>query len=152
MKIELTEETVKFMKEFTHNLETQDRRGTADPYYFTIRCHQDYVAPVGHNGNAVYYVSEAEQSFTEEELKEYCEENECDFENTKDKAYEVDLQDIAHNENFFFTKKGYDQHMKMNKHNYNHYKKIYSYVDYACRNPELESVLKLFKEIGAQLI
>jgi len=151
MEIKLSEETTKFMKKFCHDLKTQDRRGTADPYYFTIRCHQDYAAPVGHNGNTVYYDSDYERTFTLEELKKQCEDDDQDFEVVKDGCYEMDLQDIEHNENFFFTEAGYNEHMRINKHNHSHHKKFYSYVEYAARNPELESVIKLFKEIGEQL-
>ncbi len=46
---------------------------------------------------------------------------------------------------FFFTHSGYEEHLRLNRHNYP--KKIRPFIHHAFRNPEIEQVLGWLKEL-----
>ena len=148
MKVEISNKTVEFIKNFCHELKIQDCRGTASPYFYVVKCEKDEVRPVGHGCAEAWRHPEICETFTEEELIEYCEENHIDPEEFKEQCYNFDLDKGYVDENVFFTERGYDEHIKLNGHNYRHYNKFYSYIKYANRNPEIENLLNAIKEIG----
>jgi hypothetical protein len=51
----------------------------------------------------------------------------------------------------FLTEEGYNEHMKLNSHNYRHWKSYQFYVLHAFRNPEMAGLIEAIKEIGQQL-
>ena len=146
--ITISDETYDFLKQLSKDMKEQDNRYTPSPYFYVIRGEKKLVAPEGF-GDEEWYSSEAERSFkTEEEMKEYCQENEEDFETFKDDCTVYGSQIVPEHHNFFLTEKGAKKHMELNGHNYRHYEKVYDYVDFAFRNPEVESLFKAIHEIG----
>jgi hypothetical protein len=143
--IEISDETADFIVSLVKEIEAQENHGTADPYYFSVQCIRELAAPSGTNDNVKYYWEG--ETYTEAELKKCCEENNLDFENEKDKAQEFCIQEVDEFENFFFTKRGYDEHIKLNGHNYRHFKRHDFYVRHAFRNPEILGLLKAIREI-----
>lgn len=148
--IVISDKTADFLKTLNKRIQTQDNRATASPYYFCVRCVSETPVPDGFT-DEIRYVHDG-SSFTEEELKQYCEDNELDFEPFKNnKCDKYCVRDVAEFKNFFFTEEGYNQHMNLNQHNYGHYKEVSSYVDHAFRNPELEELLGAIKELAQAL-
>jgi hypothetical protein len=143
--IEISDETADFIVSLVKEIETQENYGTTDPYYFSVRCVRELASPSGTSDNIKYHWEGEE--YTEAELKKYCEENNMDFEDEKDKAQEFCIQEFDEYENFFFTKRGYDEHIKLNGHNYRYSKKHDFYVRHAFRNPEILGLLKAIREI-----
>ncbi|MDD5547029.1 MAG: hypothetical protein PHO67_07765 [Candidatus Omnitrophica bacterium] len=149
--ITISDEAAAFLVELNRRLKTQDNRATRAPYYFTVRCVHEEPVPDGFT-DEIRYVHDG-TPFTEEELRKYCEDNDLDFEQFKEnscRAYCV--RDVEEFKNFFFTEEGYNEHMKLNGHNYRYCKEVNSYVDHAFRNPEIEQLLSAIKEIGKALV
>jgi hypothetical protein len=151
MKIELSDETVNFIKELVHRMDTQDNRATASPYYFTVQCIREIAVPEETTDEHKYFLPDHAESFTEDELKEFCKDCGFDFEKTLDKTIKYGVGEQIENLNFFLTEEGYKEHIRLNGHNYRHYKRFYSYVDYAFRNPEIESLFKALREVAKEI-
>lgn len=149
MKVEVSEKTAAYLKQLADRMSTQNNRGTADPYYFVIRCIKDRIVPEWSNDNLRYCLDG--EVFTEEELEGYCTENECDLEETKEKCLRGAIEEDEEYDNVFLTMEGYEEHMRLNKHNYRHYKRVDSYVKHAFRNPEMASLIDAIKELGVAL-
>lgn len=151
VKIAISDETAVFLSQLAHTLKTQDNRGTADPFFFTVRKFVDVAVPVGCGDKVMYYNSHDAEQYTEEEARKQAEELEMDFdEYVEDRCTKYDVKEEERYENFFFTLEGYNQHVKMNGHNIARECNRYdSYVDHAFRNPELEKVIAAIKEIGS---
>ena len=162
VEIDVSEENWNFLKEFMNRVKTQDNRGTASPYYFTVCCKKEVAVPEGSTGNVKYYDSNSCESYTYEELKkrfkewnddddddtEWNEEDDENFEEYQEKyCQKYDVDEDYEYENVFFTEKGYEDHIKLNGHNYRHFKKYYSYVKCAFRNPEIEGLFKALEDI-----
>jgi len=151
--IAVSDETAAFLSELATRLANQDRRGTADPYYFTVRKFVDVAVPEGCGEKVMYFDSQDCESYTEEEAKENAIEHEMEFDDyVEDRCNKYDVKEEERYENFFFTLEGYQQHIKMDGHNIaRRCNKYDSYVDHAYRNPEIAGVLKAVKEIGCAL-
>lgn len=146
----ISDEAAKFIFDLHKRIQTQDNRATASPYFFTVRCVSEVPVPDGFT-DEIRYVHEG-SSFTEKELKQYCEDNELDFELFKNKRCDkYCVRDVAEFKNFFFTEEGYNEHIRLNGHNYGHYKEVNSYVDHAFRNPEITQLLNAVEEIAVAL-
>jgi hypothetical protein len=149
--ITISNETAAFLIELNRRLKTQDNRATADPYYFTVRCVHEEPVPDGFT-DEIRYVHDG-TPFTEDELRKYSEDNELDFEYFKtNNCMKYCVRDAVEFKNFFFTEEGYNEHIRLNGHNYGHFKEVNSYVDHAYRNPEIEQLLATIKEIGTALL
>jgi hypothetical protein len=149
MQVEIKDETLNFLKDLMRRYVTQDSRGTAKPYYFVVNTTREMAAPAGTTGNEKYYYDGC--TFTEKELRDHCKEYELDFDIERGSATPYDVQDVEEYSNFFLTKEGYDEHMKLNEHNYRHFKgSPRSYIMYANRNPEIDSLLKALCEITGE--
>jgi hypothetical protein len=150
--ITISDEAADFLAEFTARLSRQNNRGTAFPFYFTVRCVKEVAAPEGCTDEVRYFDSQQVENYTEEDMRKNCEEMEVDFdEYVSEHCTKYCAQDIEMNENVFFTLEGYQEHMRLNGHNYRHYKDKYDYVEHAWRNPEIASLLSAVKEIGEAL-
>ncbi len=51
----------------------------------------------------------------------------------------IGMHFVETDENVFFTFKDYEEHIRLNSHNY---QKVHSYVKHAFRNPEMKSLLE----------
>ena len=150
MNIELSDKTAAFLTELVRRLDTQSNHGTADPYYYTVRCTKDRAVPHGCGDGEDHYHYDG-TTFTEEELKNFCEENDENFETMKDRCDKFSMEEVNEYENVFLTEEGYNEHMKLNSHNYRHWKSYQFYVLHAFRNPEMTGLIEAVKEIGQQL-
>lgn len=162
--IQVTDEMYDFLIELSKELNTQDNRCTAMPYYFTVRETKEVPAHEG-CGEEVLYSSEYETELrTEEEKREWIKEHEEYFQGTIFKCEAADIEnqtsydlDIMLGElcfdkiyvntdytydNCFLTSKACDEHIRINRHNL---KQPVNYLNHAFRNPELEKVLKFLR-------
>jgi len=149
MQVELPDEVVVFMKELAKEIKGQDNRATASPYYYIVQGQKQVLAPAGYGDDDIhYYNSEWSEGHSREDwapiLRQHDEENgkTTDLDKFIESCEEFGMHDVDVEENVFLTFKGYEQHMKMNSHNYRHLKDVHSYVKFAYRNPEMENLLK----------
>ena len=149
--ITISDEAVEFISHFVKELDTQDNRMTASPYFYVVRGVKVLTAADDRGCDYMYYSPNDSESYTEEQVKEYCVENELDFDDHVEGLEKFNIQEVDEDENVFFTFEGYKRHIALNGHNYRHYERFNSYVKHAFRNPEIESLLKTIREIGEQL-
>ena len=151
--ITISDETAAFLYELTTRLENGDNRGTADPYYFTVRKFIDVGVPEGCGNETHYFDNYDVENYTEEKAKQRAIELELEFDDYIEKrCHKYDVKEEEQYENFFFTLDGYNEHVRLNGHNIARVCNKYdSYVDHAYRNPEIAGVLKAIKEIGCAL-
>ena len=169
MKVDIPEDTVKFLKELANEIKGQDNRATAAPYFYVIQGLREYAAADGCGDETGYYDPDVCASYTEDEMQERYEEwlyeqVDEDEEPTKAdrllhtfqeylNAFDIQTYDIGYHEveeNVFLTEKGVRQHMDLNRHNYRHYNKLTEkgYVKHAFRNPEMEKLMKAIMVFG----
>lgn len=151
-QLNLSKEMVGFLADFAQQINTQDNRATNSPYYYQVHSTKDLPAPVGYTDKKGYFVPLDCERWNEADLRDWCKKEGHDFDEfVEENCEEYTLQEITEYNNIFFTEKGYDEHMKLNGHNYRNYKATTSYIKYANRNPEIEMLLKTVLEIAKQL-
>jgi len=146
----LNEEDKVFLTELANKMVTQDRRGTADPYYYTVMVDSYVASYEGNDGDRQFYYSDEllEQYDSIDEAKEDWDERgyeKEDIEKMADNLREIH-EDLKHEyKGYFLTKEACERHIEQNKHNYNNPK---SYVGYEHRNPEMERLYKIIKSFA----
>lgn len=173
MKVKnLNEEDIEFLKELKKELNTQDNRFTAKPYFYQVQS-KKFVANIHEEGNYFEAISESESigiyeyskegvEKLKEVLREYdgeCGENEekmaiieeIDLYNLDNKkldleCYVGDFEEVY--TNAFLTEKACKEHIKANKH---HYRNPMDYLSYGFRNPELMKLLEILSKIEIEV-
>lgn len=150
--IQLSDESYNFLMNLSKELNTQDNRGTAMPYFFQVKTKHRVLAP--QNSGIEAWYCDGDIIETEEEIREAIEayKDWDDITSEYEKLNEDDkiktLKLIGYNkiyydyddryENAFLTSKACDEHIKLNKHNLS---QPVNYLSYANRNPELEKLM-----------
>jgi len=149
MKIEISDESFEFVKRLINEIDSQDNRATADPYYYVIQGIKERVTAPG-CGDDIVYVHDG-QGFTKEDLMETFDlDTEGAFDDfiTSNFTEEVEVtrehEDVPMS-NVFFTEKACHRHIELNHY---HYSDGRSYVKHAWRNPEVENIFKALREIA----
>ena len=121
-------------------LNKQDHRGIAMPYFFQIQTEEEILVPEGSGEEKYLFEGDF---YTEETIKEYWEDfysEDLTFEEFKQKYTTLVNTQIEHQyNNAFFTEKACKKHIKENAH---HYRNPVDYLNHAFRNPELETILE----------
>jgi hypothetical protein len=151
--ITISDEAAEFFKRVSNAIRTQDNRGTAEPYFITIQKKVERGVPDGCGIDTRYFDNEQCELYDYESIKERAEEMELNVEEYIDKyCQKYDIREFEEYENFFLTYEGYNAHINSNGHNIARTCKSYqNYVQYACRNPELESLYEFIHEIADAL-
>lgn len=151
MKIDISEESFAFLKNLVKEIDSQDNRATAAPYYYVIQARKERIAPPGDKGDKTLYWHDGEYM----EADDWAES--LDFE-SKEKfiewwgnkyPYEEPLEinyymGDPEQSNIFFTEKACHKHIKQNHY---HFTEPRSYIKHAWRNPEIEQLFKSIREI-----
>ena len=160
----LTTEDIKFLKELKRELNTQNSRMTANPRIYQIRSEKFQTNP---NGEGEYFeaVFEGDSLGVFEYTSEGVEEVKAilreitDDENVLKEIDNICLEDLDREwiyfhcyigdfksifNNVFFTEKACRQHIEENKH---HYRNPMDYLNFAFRNPEMETLLGILSKI-----
>lgn len=153
-QIEVTDEMYDFLINISKELNTQDNRATAKPYFFQVQVKEQIAVPEGCGNEAWHYdgslietdeeINQAIAEYKEIDVSEVQEMDEYEKEEILEKAgYNKVNYDYKHNyENCFLTEKACEKHIEINRHNY---KNPHSYLNHAYRNSEME---KLFEFLG----
>lgn len=148
VSVEISKSSLEFLKDLMSKVNTQDNRSTASPYYYVVRGVKKLTAADDRGCGFEYFDSDACESFTEDQLKQYCEENDIDFEEHKERCEKFNVQEVDEYVNVFFTYDGYKKHIELNGHNYRHFERFDSYVMHAFRNPEISQLMEVLGEIS----
>ncbi len=150
-------EAMDFLKELVKEIDSQDNRCTADPYYYTIQTKEWRPVPDGcsgpHGESREIWVENGDNSTfdSKEELIKQLKEN--SDEDITDKEIENIIEEdytqytegaFDKYENFFLTEKACEKHIKLNAY---HYNEPHSYVDHTWRNPEIENLIKAIRAL-----
>lgn len=142
------------LKQIANDIGTQDNRGTASPMLILLQVRKEYVGhpDYTHQGEEeiVEQVSGDYRRFkTEDELLKWWNEGLDEDDLVKEVDDLVEGKDYDkftmgyywETENVFFTDKGYEEHMKINGHNYRK-GQVRTYGIHAFRNEEMKQVLE----------
>jgi len=163
-KIQVTDEMYDSLMELSNELNTQDHRSTAMPYFFQIQTEEWELASEG-QGEEVWF---CDDSFleSEDEIKEaiidykgwgddyeedevekkYNELTDCEKDEILENNYKkVNRKKVFKLQNAFLTEKACKQHIF--KNNY-HYENPKDYLSYANRNPDMETIMKFLCELN----
>lgn len=161
--IKVSDEMYEFLINLSKELNTQDNRCTAMPYFFQIQTKEEVSVPEDSGTECWYY--DGSKIETEKEINSViydCHDGltakkvikkMSDYEKEEilkaagwQKAY-YDYEKKY--QNTFFTEKACKLHIKQNKHHYNN---PIDYLSFAFRNIEMEMVMKFLCELnGGQL-
>lgn len=150
-KIDIKQETLDFLQGLVKEINKQDNRCTATPYYYVIqivRLVEDCM-----NGEDYYFDEDGNHLGTKEEAIKDCMEN---YEQTYEEAENyvendcrtlaMSYQKVIEQGPVFLTEKAINKHIEANRHHYG--KTAQSYVDHFWRNPEMESLFKAIADIS----
>lgn len=157
--INVTDEMYEFLVNLSTELNTQDHRATAMPYFFQIQTQEIVPAPE-YSGTEAYHF-DGDLIETDEEIKyalsqhyDWSENEEAEFRNMDKYTIEELLEKAGYTKvhydiknvykNAFLTEKACKAHIEQNKH---HYDKPQDYLMHAFRNPELEKVMQFLCEL-----
>jgi hypothetical protein len=156
--ITITDEMYDFLMELSKEINTQDNRATAKPYFFQIQTNEEVAVPEGCGEKAWYYdgskiktQEEIDQvifdyydpQYTMDEVKQMDEWDKFDM--LRDHGWREVYFDYKNEyQNAFLTAKACKEHIRLNHY---HYREPVDYLSYATRNPELEQVLKFISEL-----
>lgn len=157
-KIEVSEEMFDFLTNISKELNSQDHRGTAMPYFFQIQTKRQIAVPEGNGIEAWFYdgamietdeeIEKAVNEYKEwdKETSEFNELEDYEIEDILEKAgyrkVNYDYERVL--ENAFLTSKACDEHIKKNSHNLS---SPVNYLSHAHRNPEMEMIQKFLVEL-----
>lgn len=130
--IQIKKSSLEFLVKTAHELNTQDNRSTADPYYFCIQ-HEERAE--NSEGDHVVFIDPEDDYEEYESLKEMEAAIEFNY------SWEKNL-----GSNTFLTEKACERHMRQNAHHMG--KDAVSFVGRFFRNPEMENVIEVIKETG----
>lgn len=163
--IKVSDEMHKFLMDLSHELNTQDHRCTATPYFFQIQ--ETKEIPTGDGLGESVWVCDGEIHLrTDEDIKEAIfEYKEWDFESEEDckkfdDLHEYEIEEILENNyrkydittedvytNAFLTEKACKKHISANSH---HYNQPQDFLTHAFRNPELEKLFEFLCGLTGQ--
>ena len=149
MKIEISDESFRFIKALIKEIDNQDNRCTASPYFYVIREKKTRPAHFG-CGDYIGYFYDGE-TFDKQDLMNTFElKSEDAFEEFID-SNDFEILDFtcshedAEMSNVFFTEKACHDHIENNHY---HFRDPKSYVKHAWRNPEIQNIIKALREIA----
>ena len=158
--IEVSDAMYDFLMSLSKELNTQDNRGTAMPYFFQIETKEKVYTPEGCGTEC--YVNDDSEIETDEEIKEAIAGirgiDVVDFEKyfteldggeqedilLRNGWRKVNYQMVDKYQNAFFTAKACKEHIAQNNY---HYNEPVDYLSHAFRNPEMKLVLKFLTEL-----
>lgn len=132
-------------EEIGSRLKVQDNASTANPYIIALQ--QKIERQVSDNQSydrRKYYspIMEGSSSSMEawEKLMRENGYNDTDIEKERREVIEYYVKDDWEDRNWFFTYEGYEEHLRLNRHNYG---EVRSYVYHCFRNPEMKAIWDL---------
>jgi hypothetical protein len=156
--IQVSDEMYAQLMELSKEMNIQDKRATAEPYFFQIQTKKKIYVPDG-CGNECW-VNDDNEIETEEGINDTIfqyEDEAIPIENIQSmKDYEkeeileragwrkVNYQFEDQYENAFFTSKACKDHIEKNHY---HYHKPIDYLTHAFRNPEMELIFKFLSSL-----
>lgn len=161
--IQVSDEIAEGLLAISRELNSQDNRATAMPYFFQVQTKHQIAVPEGNGTEAWNYDGHLivtdedinfaiydyyEGKYSKKQIKGF--DGGMKEELLEKMGYRKVWFDYENRlENSFFTEKACDDHIRQNKHNL---KEPRSYVSNAHRNPEMELVMKFLCELSVGMV
>lgn len=137
-------QAMEFLTKLVKELNTQDNRCTATPYYFAVQSQEWQICPEDDDDGVKYYLDdnepisaeELEGKTSEELIDEYQVD---DMENIKADMLEFYQKLVWVDKQIFLTEKAADEHIRQNHY---HYHNPRTYVKHFWRNYEMEELME----------
>jgi len=163
--IEISEELFEKLQHLSNEIKTQDNRGTASPYFYQVMEKKEDSCWEDNCEKIVWYGNEMTVENDYEQMREFLKENgECCLNGWEDAVlqwnvdddddledmfeylgfYKVPIKTVYQFSNAFLTEKSIKQHIECNKH---HYENPTTYLQYAYRNSDLDTIFEFLNEI-----
>lgn len=138
--VQISKETFEFLKSLGKEVETQDNRSTAKPYFIALQVAEEYPSPDGYDYDKTYYLDKHGNP----PVDSIAEVLENDPEHSLDEIKETNCRYVWEVHNVFLTDRGYNEHLRLNRHNIR--KESRSFMYHAFRNPEFDGIFKAIAE------
>jgi bisphosphoglycerate-dependent phosphoglycerate mutase len=123
--IQVSRETLDFMRDLARKIETQDNRCTAKPYFFVIQKKQWRVTRNGYGHGETRtcrldFEGDPTAYYSKEEWLQHCREYEIDPDRAErkwDDMEEFEEEAYEEEDNCFLTQAAYEEHLRLNGHN-----------------------------------
>lgn len=149
--IKLDSDKLQFVRELIGEIDSQDNRCTAVPYFYVIRTQETIAVPDG-CGDEIRYLHCDGEMMTEAEVREWAEEPDKDIDDIIDDSdgcltkYDIMKRMVTpENHNVFFTEKACRKHIESNHY---HFTLPQDYVRHAWRNPEMDQIFEVLRQIA----
>lgn len=158
LEIEVTDEMYEFLMDLSKELNSQDHRCTAMPYFFQVQTDEKAIGADGIDESYEVWVGNDTILRDEEDIKQavfelrdwdgdnvvheqlYSKLDEYEIEDILEEEYTKHFErDVQVYKNAFLTAKACKKHIEANRHHYNNPQ---DYLTHAFRNPELEKVFE----------
>lgn len=150
-QIEISKDGLDFARKLAEEIDAQDNRCTARPYFYVIQEKRVEAVPEG-CGDFVRWLHCDGELMDEDDVRDWLElDDSADIPDIADEREEltaiscVERWVTPENHNVFFTEKAIKKHIKANAH---HWGETRTYVRHAWRNPEMEGALSALREIA----
>ncbi|MCK5601620.1 hypothetical protein KAR91_07125 [Candidatus Pacearchaeota archaeon] len=150
-EIEIKQETLDFLQNLVTEINGQDNRATATPYYYVIQVEK--LVEDCTNGEDYYFDDDCNHLGTRDEaikeLMENHEHTEEDAEHYLDnecREISMSYQEVLLDGPGFLTEKACREHIRLNKHHYGGTAR--TYIDHFWRNPEMEQLFKAIEDVS----
>lgn len=130
---------VEFIQDFLRKMREQDRRGTADPYFYVIRTKITEPAPLENCDESRFYWRD-ETYESKEEIRETCKECDLVFDVIENEITEYGIRFRWDKRGMFLTEDDAKAHLRLNHYHYS--PDAHTYVEHAWRAPQLERFFK----------
>lgn len=151
MKIDISEKSFNFLKNLIKEIDSQDNRSTASPYYYVIQERKERSSMQGNDFDKIMYWHDGEYMGADDWADALDFESKQNFINwwVAEHPYEEPLyveyyRGDADRANVFFTEKACEKHIRENGY---HFNIPTSYIRHAWRNPEIENLFVAIREI-----
>lgn len=144
--LKLEPRDLEFLKKLGQDIAAQNNRGTAMPHFYVLM--EEYWLPAPHDMGDEYV--RYDYNSGEPIIYKTKEEAEADGRDWEE-LLEIGQHHLYRESNVFLTEDGYNQHVRLNGHNYGRGgNKFFSYVKHAFRNPEMARLVEILVKIGGQ--
>ncbi len=159
--LEIDQETYNFLMQLSHEMNIQDNLATAPPYGYIVIYDEDRVCQEGDEEKILYYNPDDCEDYEEEELYVKYAEFVHEALETNDEIFSFpdwlalkfreipvrEAKEVCHwaNVNYFLTRKAFDQHMQINKHNLPRNSRPFLIHNY--RNQEMERLQEFIRNL-----
>jgi hypothetical protein len=144
--ITISKKSYEFLKSLATEIERQDNRATAKPYFFALRRDIVYPAADGYDNDGYWYKDRhGNEPFSSmEELLENDPEHDLEL------VEKIPYKSHQEVQNVFLTERGLLEHVRINRHNLGDMSEPKGFLYHAFRNEEFDNLFGFLQELAKE--